>query len=185
MHKIYATWWKARAPSKKSGSGQRHYSTNTLGESRVGPRVEIIENEHKYFHIAGQHSAMLMPSRPPGREWRCVLWHWNNTRKTFESDGHIANREQSSNTFWKKVSSQNRLGCYSSWFKFVISGKEDIQSLLGPIVQTRQFVYSLPVMPSLPIRVYHTGRISADAAGGLIGRKFGPKKEKLKYLAAC
>ena len=30
-----------------------------------------------------------------------------------------------------------------------------------------------------------TGRILADAAGGLIGRKFGPKKEKLKYLAAC
>ena len=30
-----------------------------------------------------------------------------------------------------------------------------------------------------------TGRISADAAGGLIGRKFGPKKENLKYSSVA
>ena len=30
-----------------------------------------------------------------------------------------------------------------------------------------------------------TGRISADAAGGLIGRNFGPKKEKLKYSSVA
>ena len=30
-----------------------------------------------------------------------------------------------------------------------------------------------------------TGRISADAAGGSIGRKFGPKKEKLKYSSVA
>ena len=30
-----------------------------------------------------------------------------------------------------------------------------------------------------------TGWISADAAGGLIGRKFGPKEEKFKMRAPC
>ena len=33
--------------------------------------------------------------------------------------------------------------------------------------------------------VRYTGRISADAAGGLIGRKCGPKKEKLKYSSVA
>ena len=47
---------------------------------------------------------------------------------------------ESSNTFWKEVSSQNRLGCCSSWFKFIASGKQDVQSLIDPIVQKRPFV---------------------------------------------
>ena len=47
---------------------------------------------------------------------------------------------ESSNACWKEVSSQNRLGCCPSWFKFVASGKQKVQSLIYPIVQTRQFV---------------------------------------------
>ena len=39
-----------------------------------------------------------------------------------------------------EVSSQNGLGCCSSWFKFVVSGKQDLQSLIDPIGQTRHFV---------------------------------------------
>lgn len=29
----------------------QHYNTSTLGEYRVGPRVEIVESEQKYFQI--------------------------------------------------------------------------------------------------------------------------------------
>ena len=38
---------------------------------------------------------------------------------------------------------------------------------------------------SLQLLTGCTGRILADAAGGLIGRKFGPKKEKIKMRAPC
>ena len=47
---------------------------------------------------------------------------------------------ESSNVFWKEVSFQNRLGCCSSQFKFVAWGKQDVQSLIDPIVQTRESV---------------------------------------------
>ena len=34
----------------------------------------------------------------------------------------------------KEVSSQNKLGCSSSWFKFVVSGKQKVQLFIDPIV---------------------------------------------------
>ena len=38
---------------------------------------------------------------------------------------------------------------------------------------------------AVTVTVATTGRISVDAAGGLIGRNFGPKKEKLKYSSVA
>ena len=63
----------------------------------------------------------------------CIEYHFaklNYERESFKSS--IAS--------WKKVSCQNQIGWCSSWFQIVSSGKQDVQSLIDPIVQIWQFV---------------------------------------------
>ena len=70
--------------------------------------------------------------------WIGYFSEYHITKVNYESEN--SERQSSSEKRYPLVGSQNGLGCCSSWFKFVVSGKQDLQSLIDPIGQTRHFV---------------------------------------------